>query len=47
MIDNIKPQLDNIFNVTYYWGLEDELIWKKFRDYLSMYSKEVRNDRRN
>ena len=28
MIDNIKPKLDNIFNVTYYYGLEDELIWK-------------------
>ena len=42
MIDNIKPKLDNIFNVAYYYGLEDELIWKQFRDYLSMYSKEVR-----
>lgn len=44
MIDDIKPQLDNIFNIIYYWDLEDELIWKKFRDYLSMYSKEVRNN---
>lgn len=42
MIDNIKPKLDNIFNVAYYYGLEDELIWKEFRDYLSMYSKEIR-----
>lgn len=42
MIDNIKPKLDNIFNVAYYYGLEDELIWKQFRDYLGMYSKEVR-----
>lgn len=42
MIDNIKPKLDNIFNVAYYYGLEDELIWKQFRDYLSMYSKEIR-----
>ena len=41
-IDNIKPKLDNIFNVAYYYGLEDELIWKQFRDYLSMYSKEIR-----
>ena len=42
MIDNIKPKLDNIFNVAYYYGLEHELIWKQFRDYLGMYSKEVR-----
>ena len=42
MIDNIKPKLDNIFNVAYYYGLEDELISKQFRDYLGMYSKEVR-----